>query len=292
MGAEERAPAAPSPVTAPGELSRGFAESVCSPLAAWLAARGGWRPLVAGIGGPPGSGKSTLVAALRGVLERDHGLGTAAFSLDDVYYTKAERLALARDVHPLLATRGVPGTHDVALANTLLDELGRADAAHPVSIPRFDKLKDDRAPVSAWELVVRRPGVILVDAWFWGAVPPSEQSLVMPLNEREALEDPDGRFRTYVRSALAGPYQALFDRASVHVRLKAPSWETTVRWRLEQQHALRGLAGTVPDPALPRENARFLQLFERVAALPVREPDVTLELDEHRELVRFAARVR
>ena len=36
-------------------------------------------------------------------------------SLDDLYLPKAERLRLARDVHPLLATRGVPGTHDVAL---------------------------------------------------------------------------------------------------------------------------------------------------------------------------------
>jgi D-glycerate 3-kinase len=243
---------------------------------------------VAALGGPPGSGKSTLVNALRDVLERRHGLATAAFSLDDVYLTKEERLALGRDVHPLLATRGVPGTHDLVLANALLDALPRAGTARPVSVPRFDKLRDDRAPAGDGEVVVRRPDVIFLDAWFWGAAPPAEESLETPVNEREAAEDPDGRFRRYVREALAGPYQALFARAHVHVRLRAPSWATTVTWRLEQQQALRGVAGAPPDAELARENTRFLQLFERVAGLPlVREPDLTLELDERRELVRF-----
>jgi D-glycerate 3-kinase len=270
------------------ELSREFVENVCLPLSAWLAAHQGPRPIVAAFGGPPGSGKSTLVGALRSLLEERHGLATAAFSLDDVYYTKAERLALAREVHPLLATRGVPGTHDLVLANALLDELPRAGAGHEVRVPRFDKLRDDRAHPSQFEVIARRPDVILVDAWFWGAAPPTQASLEVPVNEREALEDPDGRFRRYVRDALAGAYQALFARAHVHVQLTAPSWETTLDWRVEQQLALRGLAGTVPDAATRSEITHFLRLFERVVRLPpAREPDVTLELDEHHELARW-----
>jgi D-glycerate 3-kinase len=69
---------------------------------------------VLGLCGAQGSGKSTLAAALARMLARD-GTRTAILSLDDIYLTRAERLQLAREVHPLFATRGAPGTHDVAL---------------------------------------------------------------------------------------------------------------------------------------------------------------------------------
>ena len=74
-------------------------------------------PPILGIAGSQGSGKSTLAKA---VAER---FGGASLSLDDVYLTKAERAAMAARVHPLFATRGPPGTHDLGLLNRLLDRL-------------------------------------------------------------------------------------------------------------------------------------------------------------------------
>ena len=65
------------------------------------------------------------------------GSVAAAVSLDDFYLTRARRHALARTVHPLLATRGVPGTHDLPL---LLDVLLRVRSGRPVRLPVFDKL--------------------------------------------------------------------------------------------------------------------------------------------------------
>ena len=35
---------------------------------------------------------------------------------DDFYLTQAQRQDLAQQIHPLLKSRGVPGTHDVPLA--------------------------------------------------------------------------------------------------------------------------------------------------------------------------------
>ena len=67
-----------------------------------------------GLTGPQGSGKSTLAAKLPPLLAA-RGLRSAVLALDDLYLTHAERRRLAADIHPLLATRGVPGTHDVAL---------------------------------------------------------------------------------------------------------------------------------------------------------------------------------
>src|SRR5688572_33095977 len=70
--------------------------------------------LAVGVCGAQGSGKSTVAAALKTLLE-DRGITVAVISIDDLYLTRRERLALAESIHPLLRTRGVPGTHDVAL---------------------------------------------------------------------------------------------------------------------------------------------------------------------------------
>src|SRR6187402_352808 len=76
-------------------------------------------PFILGISGLQGSGKSTLAASLIEAA-KERGWSAVSLSLDDVYLTRAEREALGRQVHPLLRTRGVPGTHDLTLlASTL-----------------------------------------------------------------------------------------------------------------------------------------------------------------------------
>src|SRR5690606_34530577 len=76
-------------------------------------------PLI-GIAGAQGSGKTTLA---RAAAER---FGAAHLSLDDVYLTKTERQTLARQVHPLFAVRGPPGTHDLALLEATVAALRAA----------------------------------------------------------------------------------------------------------------------------------------------------------------------
>jgi len=113
--------------------------------------------LVVGLCGAQGSGKTTLVKALAGALEAE-GIRAAALSLDDLYLTRAERQELAQDVHPLLATRGVPGTHDVALG---LDTIAALERGEAVRLPRFDKAVDDRAPMADWPLAPAETQVML-----------------------------------------------------------------------------------------------------------------------------------
>lgn len=74
------------------------------PLAVWLAdKRRADSTLVVGICGGQGAGKSTLTEFLQ-LVWRQMGLQSVGFSLDDLYLTKSERTALAREVHPLFAT--------------------------------------------------------------------------------------------------------------------------------------------------------------------------------------------
>src|SRR5579885_29908 len=104
---------------------RHMVDRVHRPVAERIAAtrRALGRPIVAGLCGTQGSGKSTMAAFLKLLIEQ-HGLTAAVLSIDDLYLTLPERQALAAEVHPLLRTRGVPGTHDVGLGLALLDVLG------------------------------------------------------------------------------------------------------------------------------------------------------------------------
>lgn len=96
------------------------------------------RPWIVALSGLPGSGKSTLAAATVAKAKR-RSWPALALSLDDVYLPRRARQQLAAHIHPLLLTRGVPGTHDLALLQHVLSALPHASDAHPVAIPRSTK---------------------------------------------------------------------------------------------------------------------------------------------------------
>jgi len=78
------------------------------PMGAWLLREQQklGRPLVMGIGGSQGSGKTTLARGLRLALHHCFAVSSCLLSLDDFYKPSEERDRLAEQVHPLLATRG------------------------------------------------------------------------------------------------------------------------------------------------------------------------------------------
>jgi D-glycerate 3-kinase len=114
-------------------------------------------------------------------------------SIDDFYFGRAARLRLARDVHPLLATRGVPGTHDVDLLLGTLDALRKATPRRPARVPRFDKGMDTRVAPSRWPSIARMPGIVILEGWCIGVPPQSAAALGRPINPLERGEDRDAR---------------------------------------------------------------------------------------------------
>jgi D-glycerate 3-kinase len=256
-------------------VSEPFAPELAG-LSAWTARRRATRSgaLVLGIAGAQGTGKSTLAGLLAQQLAREHALRTAVLSLDDLYLTRAERERLARDVHPLLRTRGVPGTHDVALGSSLIAALRAAGTGERVRVPRFDKAGDDRRPPERWAEIEGALGVLIFEGWCLGARPEGEAALAAPLNALERDEDPDGRFRRYVNAQLAGPYSALFAAIDALVFLAAPDLQCSLAWRTQQEHEL---AAREPGRAVMSDAqlARFVQHYERIsrhmlAELPAR----------------------
>ncbi|QDX24637.1 kinase [Sphingomonas suaedae] len=252
----------------------------------WLdAARG---PLVLGICGAQGSGKSTLADALVSRFAAA-GIRAATLSLDDLYLGRAARAELARDVHPLFATRGVPLTHDAASGCAILDAVR---AGTPVQLPRFDKASDAPLPREAWE-AVDALDLLIFEGWCVGARPQADVALADPVNRLEQDEDPDGIWRRAVNAALAGPYRALFDRIDRLVLLAAPDFSVVRRWRGEQEAALRArLRREGRDPAETMDDAaldRFVEHYERITRsilteMPARA-DLTLRLDAQRAII-------
>lgn len=235
-------------------------------LTSWVVTRNiGHAPLVIGIQGAQGSGKSTHAALLQKTLATLHGRSSIVLSLDDFYLTKREREGLATSLHPLLATRGVPGTHDIALFHQVLDQLTSADDDTLTRIPRFDKALDDRVKAEEFDHFPGRPDIILLEGWCIGTPPEPEDRLTHPQNALEAREDPDGSWRRSVNLALKGPYAQLFKRVDRWVMLKVPNLEIVLDWRKLQEEKLQRARGTSLPGVMDTEAIhRFIRHFERL----------------------------
>lgn len=240
---------------------------------------------VCAIAGLQGSGKSTLAAQVV-ALAGTRGLRAAALSIDDVYLGRRERLRLARDVHPLLATRGPPGTHDIGLACEVLDAVR---AGRTTRLPRFDKLADRRLPPSRWR-TVGPLDLLVFEGWCLQVPAQAEAALRRPVNALERDEDPDGIWRRHCNRALAEAYPALWLRLDRLAWLHPPGFDCVSGWRWQQERAAR--AARPGRTGMTRaEVERFVRLFERVSRQAMRSlpgiAELTLRLDHDRKVRRI-----
>ena len=222
------------------------------------------RPFMLGINGAQGTGKSTLAKLLCTLLEED-GFRVANLSIDDFYYSKARRLKLASNVHPLLSSRGVPGTHDVELALKIMQQLAGAGAEERITLPGFDKAVDDCLPREACTQVQGPIDLIILEGWFVGVRPQSTSELAEAANDLEKIEDKDARWRNYVNDALSADYQPLFSELNMLVMLAAPGFEQILEWRSLQEEKLRRRAAAGASGLMDRQSIeRFIAHFERL----------------------------
>ena len=269
--------------------------SMYLPLAAWLerAREKAGTSIVVGLTGGQGSGKSTVCVLLQTVLREGFGARAAVLSVDDLYLTHAERQRLGREVHPLFATRGPPGTHDPALGLATIERLLAQGPGERTALPSFDKAIDDRLSRSAWPVHEGSADYVLFEGWCVGARPQSKSALARPINALEREEDADGRWRGAVNAALAGPYRALFDRIDVEIMLRVEGMARVHEWRRLQEKKLRervGREGTGGAPVRVMSDAdleRFIAHYERITRhlleeMPARA-DVVLEIDHHHQ---------
>jgi D-glycerate 3-kinase len=244
--------------------------------------RAGGRVPVVAVAGPQGSGKTTLVQAAAA-----NSGGATTFSLDDVYLPGSARRDIAGRIHPLFATRGVPGTHDLNVFNETLDLLLDPGAA-TTRLPSFDKVADEPRDLAAWPTCTGSPSLILVDGWCLGATAQPDEELIEPVNALEAQEDRLGRWRAYANHCLEDTYARAFARFDAILYLRAPSFEVIEGWRRQQEEGLLGRPLNDDDRA---RISRFVAHFERITRHMLgggHTADVVVQLDEGRGVVEVS----
>lgn len=228
-------------------------DSYARQVAEWCATHvreRGSRPLVIGINGPQGCGKSQLAARVVCTLHAQ-GLRGVAISIDDFYWTYEEQRALGRRFanHRLLTYRGYPGTHDVALGQATLHSLIRMQ---PTCIPVYDKSAHaglgDRAPAHTFRRVDTPVDFLILEGWMLGF------RAVDALGLDRLLHAPN---------SMLAPYAAWDALIHCFIRLDPPSLHAIVAWRMDAERARRERGeGALSDAQARDYIERFIPAYQ------------------------------
>ncbi len=194
------------------------------------------------------------------------GMTTCIFSIDDFYRNQTERNLLSERIHPLLKTRGVPGTHHVDALHSVLDAFKQGAPGSKVVIPQFDKSIDNPKPESDWKDQTLPVDIVIFEGWCVGATAQDDEKLVSPVNNLERDEDSKGIFRKYVNQQLSEQYEALWQRLDTIVWMQPSQFEMVYTWRKKQEAHMKltatdGSARKMDEAALKR----FIMHYERIS---------------------------
>jgi D-glycerate 3-kinase len=210
-------------------------------------------------------------------------------SLDDFYLSSKKRNQLADDIHPLLATRGVPGTHDITALKSVLNHLSEHRTGF--SIPKFNKAIDEPCPQSRWISVEKPVDIILLEGWCWGVTSQSDEQLQTPINDLELQHDAEGEWRSYVNQQLKTGYEPLYKKMDFWLALQAPTFDCVYQWRLEQEQKLqaKNIGLSHSKVMSPAEVLNFTQYFQRLtvhgSTTLSNSADAVFHLDNTRHII-------
>ena len=208
------------------------------PVSFWIANKvNKKKPIIIGLAGGQGTGKTTISSIINLILVKYFKLKVFKISIDDFYKTRKERYKLSKKVHPLLMTRGVPGTHDIDLILRFF-KIMRKRNFKSLSLPKFDKSIDDRFNKNQWYKIKSKPDVVIFEGLCVGAKSQKNIELKKPINSLEKMEDKSMKWRKYVNFQLAGKYKTFHNMLDCLLYLKAKNFSLLRRWRLKQEKKL------------------------------------------------------
>ena len=195
------------------------------------------KPYLVGLAGGQGTGKTTISSIIKIILEKYFKLKVFKISIDDFYKTRKERLNLSKKIHPMLMTRGVPGTHDVQMMINFFKK-SKSKNFKKIELPNFNKAIDDRAPKKNWYKIKEKPDVIIFEGWCVGAKAELNKTLKKSINSLEKANDQKLTWRKYVNQQLKTNYKKLYSQLNCMIYLKAKNFGLLQKWRLKQEHKL------------------------------------------------------
>ena len=213
-------------------------KSFLIPLCFWISKKAEKkRPYFVGLAGGQGTGKTTISSLIRIILIKYFKLNVFRISIDDFYKTRKERINLSKRVHPMLLTRGVPGTHDI---NMMLNFFRKAKSKNfkRLRLPTFNKAIDDRFNKKKWYDLKSAPDVIIFEGWCVGAKAEKNTTLKKTINSMEKAKDQKQIWRKYVNQQLKFKYKKLYSQLNCLIYLKAKNFSLLQKWRLKQERKL------------------------------------------------------
>ena len=223
------------------------------------------KPLIIGLGGGQGSGKTTISSIISLILKKYFKLKVFKISVDDFYKTRNERKLLSINKHPLLMIRGVPGTHDVDIILNFLKKI-KIKKFKGLKLPKFNKAIDDRYKKKFWYKIKSRPDVVIIEGWCIGAKPQKNSQLNKPINSLERTHDKNFMWRKYVNHQLKTKYKKLFKQLDDLVYLKAKNFDLLKKWRVRQEKQLKLRTKNKKNLKImnQKEVINFMQTYQRI----------------------------
>ena len=241
-------------------------KSFLIPASQWISKKTNKKKtLIIGLAGGQGSGKTTISSILSIILKKYFKLNVFIISIDDFYKTRKNRKILSKKQHPLLITRGVPGTHDIDLMLNFFKKI-KAKNFKCLEVPKFNKAIDDRYKKNLWYKIKSRPDVVIFEGWCVGAQSQNNKQLKKPVNYLEKTHDQNLLWRKYVNNQLSTGYKSLFKKMDGLLYLKAKNFSLLRDWRIKQERKL--LLQTKNKKNLKIMNnedvINFMQTYQRI----------------------------
>ena len=213
-------------------------KSFLIPLCFWISEKADKKkPYFVGLAGGQGTGKTTISSLIRIILIKYFKLKVFRISIDDFYKTRKERISLSKRIHPMLLTRGVPGTHDINMMLSFFKKV-KSKKFKRLKLPTFNKAIDDRLNKKHWYELNEKPDVIIFEGWCVGAKSETNNTLKKTINSMEKVKDQKKIWRKYVNQQLKSKYKNLYSQLNCLIYLKAKNFNLLQKWRLKQERKL------------------------------------------------------
>ena len=234
------------------------------------------------IAGSQGAGKSTLAKIFKLVLENAYKKKVMLLSIDDYYLSKNKRNKLSKNIHPLLITRGVPGTHDiVALKNDIINFQKKK---FPINTPKFNKLKDD---ISSKKNIIKNAEILLLEGWCCGSPSINKKYLFQNINRLETIFDKNKKWRQYYNSQLMKDYKKVFSLFDQQIYIQPPSFSYILKWRYNQEKN-NALKSRNKDFMNKKDLQKFIQHYEKLTKWMMKtmpaKADILIKIDSNQKI--------
>ena len=268
-------------------------KSFLIPLCFWISAKAEKkRPYFVGLAGGQGTGKTTTSSLIKIILTKYFKLKVFKISIDDFYKTRKERISLSKRVHPMLLTRGVPGTHDINMLSNFLKKI-KTKNFKKFKFPSFDKSTDDRKKKNQWHLIKYKPDILIFEGWCIGSKHQNTKNLKKSINETEKFFDKNLKWRKFVNLQLKNKYKKIFNQIDYLMYLKANNFNLLKKWRLKQEKKLLMKNNFTNNLKIMNKKklSEFMQTYERITKHMLKTTpnyaSVVIKLDNNHEIKKI-----